>query len=234
MEAPRARSSPHQWALPESEGVIARLGKGRVEGLNFSPDRKRLAVASEVGLWLIDMDDLTPAALWTGKSAYAGAVAFSPSGERIATGGFGAVHIWEAETGDLAESLETTPKHWVHHLGYSPDGRWIAADGLHLWSVDKEINAPTLQTEEDKWSGPLAFSPDSRRFACCGAESIAVWDLETGEEIGHLTNFYGDPYRIAFRLAEASLPQEDGTGGSESGARTIGEPFIVPLTRTIT
>ena len=49
-----------------------------------------------------------------------------------------------------------------------------------------------------KWSGPLAFSPDSRRLACCGAESIAVWDLEAGEEIARLTNFYGDPYRVAF------------------------------------
>lgn len=116
MEAPRARSFPHQWALPESEGVMARLGKGRVEGLNFSPDRKRLAVASGVGLWLINMDDLTPAALWTGKAVYAGAVAFSPSGERLATGGVGAVHIWEAETGGLAESLETTPKHWVNGM----------------------------------------------------------------------------------------------------------------------
>ncbi len=190
--------APHQWALPESEGVMARLGKGRVEGLNFSPDRKRLAVSSAVGLWLINMDDLTPAALWTGKAANAKAVAFSPSGERIATGGVGAVHIWEAETGALAESLETKPQHWVDHLDYSPDGRWIAADGLHLWSVDKEKNVPTLQAEENKWSGPLAFSPDSRRIACCGSESIAVWDLETGEELARLTNFYGDPYRLAF------------------------------------
>ena len=71
MDALRNRLFPHQWSLPESEGVIARLGKGRVEGLNFSPDRKRLAVSSGVGLWLINMDDLTPSALWTGKAAYA-------------------------------------------------------------------------------------------------------------------------------------------------------------------
>lgn len=189
---------PHEWSLPESEGVIARLGKGRVEGLNFSPDRKQLAVSSAVGLWLINMDDLTPAALWRGKAAYARAAAFSPSGKRIAAGGVGAVHIWEAETGALAESLETTPEHWVSHLDYSPDSRWIAADGLHLWSLDNEKNAPTLQAEDNNWSGPLAFSPDSRQLACSGAGSIAVWDLETGEETARLTDFYGDPYRVAF------------------------------------
>ena len=39
-----------QWSLPE--GAKARLGKGWVSGIAYSPDGTRLAVASSIGIWL--------------------------------------------------------------------------------------------------------------------------------------------------------------------------------------
>ena len=41
-----------QWHLPE--GVKARLGKGSINDIAYSPDGTVLAVASSIGVWLYD------------------------------------------------------------------------------------------------------------------------------------------------------------------------------------
>ena len=44
-----------QVGLPE--GAIARLGKGGINIMRFSPDGTHLAVGTDVGLWLYDVLD---------------------------------------------------------------------------------------------------------------------------------------------------------------------------------
>ena len=46
-----AQDSP-QWHLPE--GATARLGKGWIREIAYSPDGTRLAVAGSIGIWLYD------------------------------------------------------------------------------------------------------------------------------------------------------------------------------------
>ena len=41
-----------QWHLPE--GAKARLGKGTMRHIQYSPDGTRLAVASSLGIWFYD------------------------------------------------------------------------------------------------------------------------------------------------------------------------------------
>ena len=41
-----------QWNLPE--GARARLGKGHIGEIAYSPDGNRLAVASSIGIWIYD------------------------------------------------------------------------------------------------------------------------------------------------------------------------------------
>ena len=41
-----------QWHLPE--GVNARLGKGKVNDIKFSPDGTLLSVGTSIGVWLYD------------------------------------------------------------------------------------------------------------------------------------------------------------------------------------
>ena len=38
-----------QWGLPD--GVKARLGKGSISDITYSPDGSRIAVASSIGIW---------------------------------------------------------------------------------------------------------------------------------------------------------------------------------------
>ena len=41
-----------QWNLPE--GAVARLGKGKIIDIAYSPDGTKLAVASSIGIWIYD------------------------------------------------------------------------------------------------------------------------------------------------------------------------------------
>ena len=43
-----------QWELPKD--AIARLGKGRIEDMQYSPDGTILAVATTIGIWIYDTE----------------------------------------------------------------------------------------------------------------------------------------------------------------------------------
>ena len=53
-----------QWHLPK--GAIARLGKGSLNEIQYSPDGARLAVATSIGIWLYDTTTNREVALLTG------------------------------------------------------------------------------------------------------------------------------------------------------------------------
>ena len=68
-----AQDSP-QWDLPE--GAKARLGKGRISEITYSPDGNRLAVASGIGIWIYDARSGEELDLLTGHSGRVYSVAF--------------------------------------------------------------------------------------------------------------------------------------------------------------
>ena len=78
-----AQDSP-QWHLPE--GVKARLGKGWISNIAYSPDGTRLAVASAIGIWIYDAQTGEELDLLTGHTGWVRSVAFSPDGTTIASG----------------------------------------------------------------------------------------------------------------------------------------------------
>ena len=67
-----------RWSLPE--GAIARLGKGDINDIAYSPDSARLAVASSIGTWLLDAHTGEEIALLARQMRKVSSVAFSPDG----------------------------------------------------------------------------------------------------------------------------------------------------------
>ncbi len=70
-----------RWSLPE--GAIARLGKGGINDIAYSPDSARLAVASSIGTWLLDAHTGEEIALLARQMRGVSSVAFSPDGATL-------------------------------------------------------------------------------------------------------------------------------------------------------
>ena len=213
------------WALPES--AIARLERGGVGGKEFSPDGRYLAVATKIGLWWYEVETMSPVALWETERGMVSDIAFSPNGKWIAISNWDKVlKVSDVQRGISITEIELG--HFRDSFVFSPDNRWLAISNHDTGNV--EFREPetgkivsTLIGETGKGGAfmPIAFSPDTRLLASTSrndtnndAESIIVWDVESGERVACLTGHTGYIYRLCFSPCGrflASGGEEDGT-----------------------
>ena len=184
-----------QVGLPE--GAIARLGKGGINIMRFSPDGTRLAVGTNVGVWLYDVNTRNAKALFPAQSIR--------------------VNNHEIESVVREEWNVRTIVH-VDSLAFSPDNRILASSGssnsvIRLWNIESgnELFCIPLYSSSDGVSA-MTFSKDSKilitpnQFSC-----IYHWGVTSGKLItkhkGRSTDnepledgYYGEHYRdlIAF------------------------------------
>ena len=119
-----AQDSP-QWHLPE--GATARLGKGWLSEIQYSPDGTRLAAAGSLGVWIYDTVTDKEIALFTGYGYGISALTYSPDGSMLAGGSWdGTVRLWDPETGEVLHSLEKHRRS-VRSLVFSSDGSVLAS-----------------------------------------------------------------------------------------------------------
>ncbi len=68
----------NKWGLPP--GAKIRLGKGSIKEITYSPDGKRIAVASSIGVWIYDAHTGEELDLLRGDTPSVRSVSFSPDG----------------------------------------------------------------------------------------------------------------------------------------------------------
>ena len=205
-----AQDSP-QWHLPE--GAKMRLGKGRANEIAYSPDGTKLAVASDIGIWIYDAEtgeelDLFPANRFEVRN-----IAFSPDGSMLASDSFDStinywsienrtVRLWDVKTGREIRTF-TGNRYSISCVAFSPDGKKIASGSydyvIRLWDVESGRQLHRLEGRGihrlegfgSSWVTSVAFSPDGETIAASGSrhKSFMLWDVKTGgvvqEFIGH-------------------------------------------------
>lgn len=214
-----------EWGLPE--GAKARLGKGAIEQIQYSPDGARLAVGSSVGIWLYDTTTEQEIALLTGHSGIVGSVAFSPDGSTLASGGSGKiVRLWDAVTGAHLHTLEGETD-GVLSVVFSPDGSALARVSqttVDLWDVETKTYTRSLELrtpQGDTYSvSTVAFSPDGGILASGGSGStIGLWNVVTGTRLRELEGHKNSVSGIAFSPDGATL-----VSGSDDATIRLWDP----------
>ena len=117
-----------QWGLPE--GAKARLGKGRIFDLKYSPDGTRLAVAGGIGVWLYDSATGDPVSLIRRGNVFsATGLAFSSDGRTLASFS-GVLRLWDTATGELKHTMRAE----VGSAGHGVQPGWSDACQLQRCS----------------------------------------------------------------------------------------------------
>ena len=125
------------------------------------------------------------------------ALAFSPCGQRFATGDVdGVVILWDAETERAEQRMQAGPE-MVWYLSFTADGARLACasgDGeIHVWDATTGALLRTWDGEDTvTW---VQFSPvNSSIVATVSLGEVTLWDVDSGET---LNTFMGCEFGFA-------------------------------------
>ena len=172
-----------QMNLPE--GAVARIGKGYLKRVQYSPDPTRLAIKTSIGIWLYDPTTYREVALLPPYSDYLWNVAFSPDGKMVA--GWSAnnlIYLWDAKTGEQKGTL-TGHTNAVKSVAFSPDGATLASGSadftVRLWDIETGEIKRTL-TEHKIRVRRVLFSPDGATPCQLGYEREPAYREDWGRD----------------------------------------------------
>ncbi|WZF20352.1 NB-ARC domain-containing protein [Nostoc sp. UHCC 0302] len=168
---------------------------------------------SDLAVWQVDLRqvnlagvnfhnaDLTTS-VFTERLSGIDSVAFTPDGERLATGGVdGKIRLWQVADG---KQLLTIQGHqsWILSVSFSPDGLILASGGedftICLWDVASGQCLRTLEGHRNSIFS-VCFSLDGQTLASGDEDStIRLWDVASGQCLRTLEGHSGRVWAISF------------------------------------
>jgi WD40 repeat protein/DNA-binding SARP family transcriptional activator len=183
------------WNIGLSRELFSEpMAAGSIGRAAISPDGKYLAagVGSDGLSEIWDATTGQPVRTLTGSTAVR-AVAFDPTGKRLATAGDGGLRVWDTATGAPVFSLQGVAG-LTNDVAFRHDGSQLVtagADGTaRTWSGAN--GQPLLSVTGSAALWAAAFSPDDARLAAAAADGTTrIWDSATGTAVLTLTSTSG-------------------------------------------
>ncbi len=185
------------------EGAIARLGKGGINLMRFSPDGARLAVGTDVAVWVYDVPSGEETALFTGHTGQVNALAFSTDGKILASGGSAnpVIQLWDMDTDSKLITLKLAERHdSITALAFSEDSTILISldrfGDIIYWDVETGSKLFDPRNVDPVDTYEIAVLSPNGSMAAVGDKNgthIHLWNTTTGRRRvtlnGH-TNFF--------------------------------------------
>jgi WD40 repeat protein len=208
---------------------------GSVSSIAFSPDSKTAAtgacgkndennktcVEGKIVLWDVISAQVIGQPLMGHKDKVS-AVAFSPDGKLLASGGLDdTIMLWDLEKRKAIDPPLTGLSGSLTSLAFSPDGKILASgstdteDIITLWDVDTHRPFVEPLTGQSRSVSSIAFSPDGKILASVGLyePSVILWRVEDRQPLGSpLRGHQASLFSIAFSPDGKTLASGDGFG----------------------
>lgn len=125
-------------------------------------------------------------------------LAFTPSGDRLVSGGYHELLLWDATSGELVARIGNMPER-IYGVAFSSNGAWLAVAGGspgvagEVRLVSRQNAAPSdaakvLATANDVFFD-VDFQPDGQQLVAAGADStVRVFSVDSGEERLRISN----------------------------------------------
>lgn len=187
------------------------VGKAAVDAL--SPDAKRIVLTNGNTVKVCDLVPNAKPVTLGEHGQYVTCCAFSEDGNRIVSGAWGDVKVWDAT---VAEGSEDAPHtNAVNTCAYSPDGSLLATASednfAKIWTAEGKEIAAINHNFRVQWAG---FSPDgSKLLTRSDSRLLMLWDAKTGEEIARLDPHCYNPLSSSYSPDGSMIISGTGVGG---------------------
>jgi WD40 repeat protein len=173
MRHPDYSNNDNRWILQSKVRIPE-----SVDDLAISPDGRWIAATHwqrSISVWKVSTGQ-EAAKIIPSDIVYA--IAYSPSGQWLATGGRDGIKIWQMEPDLIVEWAKSGEM--VQQVMFSPNDNWVAtvdkSNTVKLWDVKNGSEVAVIQYDAEICS--FFFSSDSRWFVSAGKDgTVKIFDI---------------------------------------------------------